>query len=54
MKKYDEDLNTTLIFVCCPHRSGLCVLTRLTGRSVLSRDLSVYHRGQFPTPAGPE
>ena len=22
MKKYEEDLDTTLIFVCCPHRSG--------------------------------
>ena len=26
LKKHDEDLNTTLIFVCCTRRSGIHVL----------------------------
>ena len=37
MKKYDEDLNTTLIFVCCACRSGTHVLIRVIGWSVLRR-----------------
>ena len=47
LKKHDEDLNTTLIFVCCVHRSGARVLTRVTGRSVFRRSLCLRYRNQF-------
>ena len=47
MKKYDEDLNTTLIFVRCPRCSGALVLIRITGWSILRRRLRLHHRGQF-------
>lgn len=33
LEEHDEDLNTTLIFVCSRHRPGTCVLTRITGWS---------------------
>ena len=54
IKKYDEDLNTTLIFVsffCCPRVN---ILTGFIGWSVLRRDFCVYHSGPAPTPAGPK
>ena len=51
MKKYEEDLDTTLIFVCCPHRSGTRVLIRVTGRSVLRRLFRLHRRGQLRAPA---
>ena len=52
IKKYDEDLNTTLIFVSLRRRSKPRVLTWTTiGRSVLRRDFCLHHRGQLPTPA---
>ena len=43
IKKYKEDLDTTLIFVCCPHRSGTHVLIRLAGWPVLCRYLCLHH-----------
>ena len=54
MKKYDEDLNTTLIFVWCPCCSGVLVLIRATGWSILRHCLRLHHRGQLRTPAGPK
>jgi len=54
MKKYDDDLNTTLIFVRPRRCLGAHVLSRITGRSVLRRDLRVHHSGPPPTPARPE
>jgi len=54
MKKYDEDLNTTLIFVRCAHRSGTRVLTRVTGWSVFRRHFSVHHPSPLRVPARPE
>ena len=47
MKKYDEDLNTTLIFVCHPRCPGALVLICVTGWSILRRRLRLHHRGQF-------
>ena len=51
IKKYDEDLNTTLIFVSPAHCSDQHVSTWMTGRSVFCRDFRLHHRGQLPTPA---
>jgi len=51
IKKYDEDLDTTLIFVRCARRSATQVLIRLAGWSVFRRNLCVYHRGQLRTQA---
>ena len=51
MKKYEENLDTTLIFVCCPHRSGAHVLIHVTGWPVLCRHFRLHHRGQLPVPA---
>ena len=42
-KRYDEDLNTTLIFVSLASSSGLYVLTRTTGWSVLRCDFRLHH-----------
>ena len=47
MKKYEEDLNTTLVFVCHPRCSGTLALICVTGRSILRRCLRLHHRGQF-------
>ena len=47
IKKYDEDLNTTLIFVSLPRCSGSHLLTCATGWSVLSRDFGLHHRSQL-------
>ena len=47
VKKYDEDLNTTLIFVSFVHRcSGVCA-NLVTGWSLLCCHLRLYHRGQL-------
>lgn len=48
-KKYNDDLDVTLIFVCCAHRSGARVLIRVTlaGWSVLRSHLRLYHPGQL-------
>lgn len=43
MKKYDEDLNTTLIFVSFVWRFDGRVLTTVTGWSVLRCRLRVYN-----------
>jgi len=53
-KRYDEDLNTTLIFVSCTSCSGVCVLTWITGRSVLCRHNRIHHPGPLRAPAGPK
>ena len=50
MKKYEEDLNTTLIFVCL-HRSGTLVLIHVTGWLVLYSHFRLYRRGQLRDPA---
>ena len=54
MKKYGEDLDTTLIFVCCAHRLSVRVLIHATGWSVLRRHFRLHHRGQLPAPARSE
>jgi hypothetical protein len=54
IKKYDEDLNTTLIFVSFLCFSHVNVLTRPTGWSVLRSDFRIRHSGRLPAPAGPE
>jgi len=51
MKKHDEDLNTTLIFVGYPHPSGARVLTWVPGRSVLRRYWCLHHPGPSSAPA---
>ena len=50
VKKYDEDLNTTLIFVRHPSPTLTVVLIALLGGSVLRRQLSICHRRPFETP----
>jgi len=55
VKKYDEDLNTTLIFV----RRSLSMLSPvisliLTGRSFLCRQLRFRHRCPFEPPTRPK
>ena len=53
VKKYDEDLNTTLVFVSLPYPEFLSVVVNLgEGRSVLSRELRVRHRGTIKIGAG--
>ena len=42
MKKYDEDLNITLIFVGSLYSPGLRMFTRVTGRSVLRHRLCFH------------
>ena len=44
VKKYDEDLNTTLIFVCCLPLAFIAYLTVPEGWSFLCGQLSVCHR----------
>ena len=51
MKKHDEDLNTTLIFVGYPNSSGARVLTWVSGRSVLRRHWRLHHPGPPSAPA---
>ena len=53
-KKYDGDLNTTLIFVSLLLRLDTRVLTRVAGRSVLRRDFRLHHRNQLRAQARPE
>jgi len=43
MKRYDEDLNTTLIFVGYTHCLDARMLTWVSGRSVLRRHLCLHH-----------
>ena len=49
LKKYDEDLNTTLIFVNFKSSFSKSMLTRvsISGRSVLCRSLRLHHRCQL-------
>lgn len=54
MKKYDEDLNTTLIFVSFVWSFVGRVLMRATGWVVLRHHLRIHHRGPFSPPAEPE
>ena len=54
IKKYDEDLNTTLIFVSFVQGSGSPILTRVTGWSILRGHLRIHHRPQLSAPTGPE
>ena len=51
MKEYNEDLNTTLIFVSSPSRSDGPVLMKASGRSVLRRRIRVHHSGPVSTSA---
>jgi len=53
MKKHDEDLNTTLIFVGYTHPSDAHVLTWVSGRSVLRRHLCLHHPGPPSASARP-
>ena len=43
IKKYDEDLNTTLIFVSLSRCSQIHVLTRTTGWSVFCSSFGIHH-----------
>ena len=54
MKKYDEDLNTTLIFVSLARCPGTRVLSWTTGRSFFCRGFRVHHPGPFRVPAKPK
>ena len=54
IKKYDEDLNTTLIFVSFLSSFGARMLTRITGWSVLRRNLGIHYRSSLPPPTRPE
>ena len=53
LKKHDEDLNTTLIFVSCERTFDELALTKGIGRFVLCRHLRIYHRGRPPAPTCP-
>ena len=51
VKRYDEDLNTTLIFVSIEIEcSDAPALTWITDWSVLRRDFCFHYRGQLKTP----
>ena len=51
MKKYDEDLNTTLIFVSFTRGSYEHALKSFVGWSVFRRCLSIHPRCPISTPA---
>ena len=51
VKKYDEDLNTTLIFVRYYHFLSPLFSLVLIGGSLFCRQLSIRHRRPFQTPA---
>ena len=50
VKQHDEDLNTTLIFVSLPPRSGERVLTGLPGRSIFCCRFRIYNRSRSSAP----
>ena len=50
LKKHDEDLNTTLLFVSSTRGLDGLVLTRGTGWFVLRGHLRIYHSGRLQTP----
>ena len=54
MKKYDDDLNTTLIFVSAAHRPNTCLLTRTAGWSLFRRGFRIHHRSPFRVSTRPE
>ena len=54
IKSYDEDLNTTLIFVSLACCSSVRVLTWMTGWSVFCCDCSVHHPSPPPAPIRPK
>ena len=47
LKKYDEDLNTTLIFVSLIQRFCEYALTTVSGWSVLCRGFGLHHPGRL-------
>jgi len=51
LKKYDEDLNTTLIFVSLVSSSSVWMLKRVPGWSVLCGRFRIYPRCPVSTPA---
>lgn len=53
MKKHEEDLNTTLIFVSLSPGTAGFFLTENTGWLVLRRDVGFHHRYQPTTTARP-
>ena len=53
LKKYEEDLDTTLIFVSFISTFVKCLLTRVSGWSVLCRNISLHHSGRLSTPSRP-
>ena len=54
IKKYDEDLNTTLIFVRCPPPIFSIISPVPVGRSVLRHQLRLRHRCPFQPPTQSE
>jgi len=50
MKKHDDDIGSTLIFVCPVHRLGTQTLTCGIGRSALRCDFRVYHSSPLRVP----
>ena len=55
IKKYDEDLNTTLIFVRRPQPPLFSIISPVpVGRSVLSSQLRLRHRRPFQPPTQSE
>ena len=51
LKKYNEDLNTTLIFVSIVSSSSVRTLKRVPGWSVLRGRFRIHHRCPVSTPA---
>ena len=49
-KRYDEDLNTTLIFVSLTSHSDVSVLIQITGWSILRCHVRLHHPGPSTTP----
>jgi len=54
VKKYDEDLNTTLIFVRLSPPLFPVISPVSLGRSILRRQLRLCHRCPFKPPTRPE
>ena len=54
IKKYDEDLNTTLIFVSLARCSDVRALIWMIGWSFFCCDRGVHNPGSPPTPTRPE
>ena len=54
MGKYDDDLNTTLVFVSAAHRPNAHLLTRTAGWSLFCCGFRIHHRCPFRVPTRPE